>query len=659
MTLGPFKVRETPDMRIVLADGTSLSARVWMPVNANARPVPAILEYLPYRKRDGTCARDALTHPWFASYGYACLRVDMRGNGDSDGLMADEYTPVELADAVEVIGWIAGQPWCTGAIGMMGISWGGFNSLQVAALRPEALKAIITLCSTVDRFADDIHYKGGCLLAENLGWSGTMLAYSARPPEPMLAGEKWREMWLDRLHNEPHALETWLDHQHRDGYWKHGSVCENYKAITAATLAVGGWGDAYKNVVQALIENLDAPVKGIIGPWIHKYPHFAVPEPRIGFLQEAKRWWDRWLKGEATGVENDPDLRLYLMDSVRPRASYTDRPGRWIAQDFRRAPKLELHLNGEVLSDRPGPVAAQIDCPADTGMEAGEYCAIWLGPDLPGDQRRDDAVSTVFDTQSLERDLAIVGAPRVTLTLTSSAPVAQIAVRLNDVRPDGSVARITYGVLNLTHRESAEEPSPVPIGSTINVALTLDQIAYKLPAGHRLRLSLSNAYWPLIWPAPGASRLQISAGSVTVPLIAEEPVGVEFEAPDAAPPWNARTLREPGHERATRIDRVTGRVALELSDDFGEVEDLDHRLITSSMAREWWDIDPADPLSARGRTHWTETLRRDNWQVRIEASSALTADADNFHLTAHVEAFESDKPLFSKAFDKLIKRRLL
>lgn len=659
MTLGPFKVRETPDMRIVLADGTSLSARVWMPVNANARPVPAILEYLPYRKRDGTCARDALTHPWFASYGYACLRVDMRGNGDSDGLMADEYTPVELADAVEVIGWIAGQPWCTGAIGMMGISWGGFNSLQVAALRPEALKAIITLCSTVDRFADDIHYKGGCLLAENLGWSGTMLAYSARPPDPMLAGEKWREMWLDRLHNEPHALETWLDHQHRDGYWKHGSVCENYKAITAATLAVGGWGDAYKNVVQALIENLDAPVKGIIGPWIHKYPHFAVPEPRVGFLQEAKRWWDRWLKGEATGVENDPDLRLYLMDSVRPRASYTDRPGRWIAQDFRRAPKLELHLNGEVLSDRPGPVAAQIDCPADTGMEAGEYCAIWLGPDLPGDQRRDDAISTVFDTQSLERDLAIVGAPRVTLTLTSSAPVAQIAVRLNDVRPDGSVARITYGVLNLTHRESAEEPSPVPIGSTINVALTLDQIAYKLPAGHRLRLSLSNAYWPLIWPAPGASRLQISAGSVTVPLIAEEPVGVEFEAPDAAPPWNARTLREPGHERATRIDRVTGRVALELSDDFGEVEDLDHRLITSSMAREWWDIDPADPLSARGRTHWTETLRRDNWQVRIEASSALTADADNFHLTAHVEAFESDKPLFSKAFDKLIKRRLL
>lgn len=260
------KVTEQADMGIVLSDGCRLSARVWMPEDAEKNPVPAILEFLPYRKRDGTTARDNLTHPYFAGHGYACLRVDMRGNGDSEGLMEDEYSEQELADACEVIKWITAQPWSTGKVGMMGISWGGFNSLQVAALQPEALKAIITLCSTDDRYADDIHYKGGLLLNENLGWGATMLAYSSRPPDPAHVGEKWREMWLDRLENEPFLPAVWLKHQTRDDYWKHGSVCEDFSAIKAATLAIGGWGDAYKNAVPRLMQGITAPVKGSSAP---------------------------------------------------------------------------------------------------------------------------------------------------------------------------------------------------------------------------------------------------------------------------------------------------------------------------------------------------------------------------------------------------------
>ncbi len=659
MGLGPEKITENPDMGITLSDGTRLSARVWMPEGAASRPVPAILEYLPYRKRDGTCARDALTHPWFASRGYACLRVDMRGNGDSEGLMEDEYTAQELSDAVEVINWIAAQPWSTGKVGMMGISWGGFNSLQVAALQPEPLKAIITLCSTVDRFADDIHYKGGCLLGENLGWAGTMLSYSSRPPDPAIVGEKWRDMWVARLKNEPHLLETWLEHQTRDAYWQHGSVCEDYSAIKAATLAVGGWGDAYKNAVQQLVENLDAPVKGIIGPWIHKYPHFAAPEPRIGFLQEAKRWWDRWLKDEATGVEDDPDLRLFVMESEEPKPWYAERRGRWVAQDFRNAPTRILHLNGNMLADRPGPAHAVIDSPADTGGSAGEYCAIWLGPDLPGDQRRDDAYSTVFDTAPLPDPVSVVGAVEVDLELTSDKPIAQIAVRLNDVRPDGSVARITYGVLNLTHRDSSEHPAPMPVGEPVRIRVKLDQIAYALPAGHKLRLSLSNAYWPLIWPAPQQGKLTVTAGSVSIPMLADEGRAVTFEAPDAAPPWAIETLREPSNHRLTRTDQKTGVVMLELHDDFGEVEDLDHGLINGSTAREWWEINPADPLSARGQTHWTDTTRRGEWEVRTETFSELSADADTFHVTARIEAYEGRQRIFARNFEKVIPRKLM
>ena len=149
-TVGQFPnvVREVENRWITLMDGCRLAARLWLPADAEDRPVPAILEYVPYRKRDGTAARDELIHPYLAGHGYACVRVDLRGSGESDGLMADEYSARELADGKEVVEWIAAQPWCDGKVGMMGISWGGFNALQVAALRPAPLKAIVTLCST-------------------------------------------------------------------------------------------------------------------------------------------------------------------------------------------------------------------------------------------------------------------------------------------------------------------------------------------------------------------------------------------------------------------------------------------------------------------------------------------------------------------------------
>ena len=372
----PRRVQEIENLWIELKDGTRLAARVWLPDDAEQEPVPAVLEYLPYRKRDGTVWRDQLTHPWFAGHGYAGVRVDMRGNGESDGVMLDEYAPQEHEDALEVIAWLAAQPWCNGAVGMMGISWGGFNGLQVAARRPPALRAVVTLCSTDDRYADDIHYKGGCLLNENLGWSSTMFCYSSRPPDPALVGNRWMEMWQERLAAEPHLVETWLRHQTRDDYWKQGSVCEDWDAIQAPVLAVGGWSDAYSNAVPRLLANLKCPRKGIIGPWLHKYPHFAVPGPAIGFLQEAKRWWDRWLKGEATGVEQDPDLRAYINDWVPPRPYYEHRPGRFVAEAVWPSPAIaprRLALNAAGLEETPGAEQDLTLCsPQDTGTAGGD-----------------------------------------------------------------------------------------------------------------------------------------------------------------------------------------------------------------------------------------------------------------------------------------------
>ena len=260
----------------------------------------------------------------------------------------DEYLKQEHDDALEVIRWIAQQPWCSGAVGMMGKSWGGFNSLQVAARRPPELKAIITVCSTDDRYLDDVHYMGGCLLNENLTWGSVLMSFNAYPPDPELVGERWRTIWRDRLEHGVFFPEHWLAHPHRDGYWKHGSVCEDYGAITCPVYAIGGWSDAYSNAIPRLLAGLKVPRKGLIGPWAHLYPHDGVPGPAIGFLQEALRWWDQWLKGNDTGIMAEPILRVWMQESVRPRPFHKQRPGRWVEKYNGLRPASLFHGIGSI-----------------------------------------------------------------------------------------------------------------------------------------------------------------------------------------------------------------------------------------------------------------------------------------------------------------------
>jgi len=660
MTENLRKIIVDENLGIILSDGCRLSARTWIPENAHEFPVPAILEYLPYRKRDGTIARDELTHPYFAKRGYASIRVDIRGNGDSQGIMLDEYTSQELNDAVEVINWLAKQPWCSGTVGMMGISWGGFNSLQVAALQPKPLKAIITLCSTVDRYADDIHYKGGCLLNENLGWGSTMWAYSSRPPDPALVGQAWRKMWQERLEAEPFLPIGWLKHQRRDNYWKHGSVCEDFSKIKAATLAIGGWGDGYKNTVSHLVENLSCPVKGIVGPWIHKYPHFAVPGPRIDFLHEALRWWDRWLKNEKTNVENDPAYTVYLMDGVEPKSSYDYRKGQWVSFDQWPAqlPIKTLNLNKDFgLRKQKENVRKIISSPQTCGLDGGEYCAIWLGPDLPGDQRIDDVNSATFTTEELTKQIDIVGAPRVKLKLRPTTSTAQISVRLNHIHPTGASTRITYGVFNLGYVDGFDNPRKLRKGETISIEFNLDQIAYSVSKGHKIRLSISNAYWPLLWPTPEKGAIEVIAGSIDIPFINDGLYNFRQFLPEKADePWKTKTIRKATNTRKVIRNIGSDEVTVEIVDDFGSVRDLTHDLEIGSIAREWWTIQPDDPLSANGRTHWTEERSRGEWKTRTETFATMSSDAENFYIHAKLEAYENEKLFFEKEISETINR---
>jgi uncharacterized protein len=667
----PGEIVEIENVWITMSDGCRIAARIWLPAGTEQAPVPAILEYIPYRKRDFMRARDEPIHRYFAQSGYAAVRVDLRGSGDSDGVLFDEYSQQELEDALEIIAWIAAQTWCSGAVGMMGISWGGFNALQVAALRPPALKAIITLCSTDDRYADDAHYMGGCLLNENLQWGATLLTYCAYPPDPEIVGERWRAMWRERIDHLVPFPALWLQHQWRDDFWRHGSVCEDYGAISCAVYAIGGWADGYSNAVPRLMRGLSCPKKGLIGPWAHRFPHNGVPGPAIGFLQEAVRWWDHWLKGIDTGIMDEPLLRIWMQESVDPQPYHEERPGRWVAERSWPSARIE-HRRYYFRPGRLDPAAGRqitlaFSSPQTTGLGAGEWCAFGAEGEMPLDQRSDDGRSLTFDTEPLEARTEILGAPVVELDLAVDEPAALLAVRLSDVQPEGTSTLVTYGLLNLTHRDGHAQPEALEPGTFYRVRVQLNDIAHAFPAGHRIRIAVSTSYWPIAWPSPAAVILTLRTGNSALYLPVRPPSPDDdrlrpFEPPAAAAGPGRKTLRELPLRRTIEIDLATNETVYTFqSGEFGaalaRIEAIGMDLGYTFLKRH--RISEYDPLSAQTEIVQRTTMRRKNWSVRIESRARLTATRDAFQFSADLEAFEDDEPFGHRTWQLAIPRQLV
>ncbi|MGM0982576.1 MAG: CocE/NonD family hydrolase [Pseudomonadota bacterium] len=658
---------------IPLPDGSRLAARIWRPVDAEIHPVPAILEYLPYRKRDLTAERDVQMHPYWAGHGYAGVRVDIRGTGESDGVLTDEYLPSELEDGLAVLAWLEAQPWCTGDVGMIGISWGGFNGLQIAALRPPQLKAVITLCFTDDRYADDIHHMGGCLLADNLSWASTMFDGNACPPDPELVGERWREMWLERLEGSGMWLGQWLEHQRRDAYWKHGSVCEDYSRIQCPVYAVSGWADGYCNAVFRVLEGLSVPRKGLVGPWAHKYPHLGVPGPAIGFLQESLRWWDQWLKGIETGIMDEPMLRVWMQESVPPSARYDERPGRWIAEPAWPSPNIlpssfRLTEGHGLLPEADGEdndSTLDIRSPLSVGLYAGKWCSYNAPPDLPHDQRDEDGGSLIFQTPRLDAPVEICGSPLVELELAADQPVAMVALRLSDIGEDDKATRVSYGLLNLTHRDSDEHPEPLVPGQRYRVRIPLKHIAQQFAEGHAIRLALSTSYWPLAWPAPRPARLTIHPSRcrlilpMRAPRPAEEVALPAFGEPEGAPPL-AKTLLQPTQETWQVIrDLAQDRTTLEVINDEGRyrIDDIDLEIAARVTERYQYSYGSYDSVS--GWTEWQRSFKRGDWEVSTLTRTQLTSDPDNFRVRATLDAWEGETRIYAQTWDETIPRDLV
>src|SRR5271156_4848673 len=484
---------------IPMKDGVRLAANLYLPDNPlpatqRTEKFPVILEYLPYRKDDWTLARDWQLHAYEIRRGYIVARVDIRGTGASEGKPPDrEYSDQEQHDGLEVIDWLSKQPWSTGSVGMMGISWGGFNSIQLARLHPPALKAIIAVCATEELFHDDIHYIDNLMHADEFEMAMDLELGLTRAPdfptdEKSLATRFDAKPWFP----------LYLHHQRDSEFWRRASVApDHYADYTVPSFMVGGFLDGYRDSIPRFFEHSKAPIKALIGPWNHTFPHEAEPGPSIEWRAEAVRWWDHWLKGIQNGIMDEPRFEVYMRHWYPPDPNITGIPGEWRAEKTWppanvQTQTLSLEPNHTLGSGarlpNSNPTVHQLKYVPSIGAEAG----FWWG-DLTADQRPIDAYSLVYDSPPLEKDTAILGRPKAVLAVSSTAPLADWFVRLSDVAPDGTATLVTGAGQSGAQRDSAANPEDLAPHTIYTLPIELHVTSWVFPRGHRIRLAVSNA----------------------------------------------------------------------------------------------------------------------------------------------------------------------
>ena len=660
-------VKEIEHCWIPMTDGTRLSARLWLPQTQGNHPTPAIIEYIPYRKRDMVRLRDERNHPVFARHGYACVRVDMRGSGDSEGLMTDMYCPAEISDGLEVIHWIAEQDWCDGQVGMMGTSWGGTSSLQMASLRPDPLKAIIAVCATDDRFRDDIHHMGGCLLTDTLEWGATLPAILASPPDPETVGPNWRKIWQARLDRSTFPLENWIRHETRNTYWRHGSVSENVEDISCPMLLVGGWVDRYSNTVMNLLAQTKSPSWGIVGPWGHHYPDVAAPGPGINFQAEALRWWDRWLLGRKNDIEYEPRLRIWRQEYVAPQNKLHQRPGSWIAEN--QWPSVNVtsrtfQLGSGRLSD-VGEIAAEASVLIPDSLRIGSTSGDtgYFGRDggLPLDQREDDALSLVFDTEALESPIDILGRAVVKVSLQVNQPKATLVVRLNDVAPDGTSSRVVFGLCNLALDQEGVPDNTHPPDTQRTVEVQLPNTAYRFGKGHRIRLAFSASYWPLIWPSPKLTRITLDPAKtrLSLPCHQEDSSAkdVSFQDDLGRPPAPKAQFEGETLERWSRHDITTGSISSGWRQPLTRTAFSEIALEFAFETKAEFQVTPDEPNSASSEFQHRLQFTRQDSIIEVIGTAGLQSTVSDYHVFGRLEIRENDTLVFEREWHPVISRK--
>ncbi len=684
-------VRFIKNVMIPMSDGVQLAMDMHLPDGDDWQqtPRPLILEYIPYRKDDA--APYSGYHNYFAQHGFIGARLDCRGTGSSEGINTDEYTPREQQDCVEAIEWLAQQSWCSGRIAMFGASYGGFTCAQIAAHRPPHLTTIIPVYFTDDRYTDDCHYRGGCFRCYyDIGaYGSSMIGMNAMPPYPEYSGDNWARIWEEHLqHNTPYIL-AWLEHQTDSDYWWPGSLRGRYDQVKCSVFMIGGWRDGYPNSPLRTFENLRVPKKVLIGPWNHSRPDSAIPGPRINYLREVVRWCDYWLKGEENGMMDESPICIYMQTYDDPQADRTDTSGYWLIEttfppDGSSKENYWIGQDGELLSN------SSPTSPPDPPLEGkgeelpthaydaytyrptvGITGGLWSGGvpfGLPTDQRPDALYSLNYTTAPLDKPLAIIGAPKVVLHVSSTAPVMAFVARLCDVAPDGTSALVCNGVLNATRRQSFTHPTPLTPNEVYELTIDLDCTAWHFKPGHRIRLSICSADFPNLWPTPypGVNRVYRGADHpslLILPVVplrktvegklptdeaaferVESPINVYRLSPDE-PPW--QIIHDVLGDRMGLRTHTAGTSRVSPTTE-----------VTTDAQLEVWasNRNPADVV-ATGKHH--RRIVRNDGTITVDTSCCVRSTETAFHVTIDLYITVNNLPHHQRRWVQTFSRVLL
>jgi uncharacterized protein len=632
---GPAAVAADRGVRLVQAsipmpDGVRLAATLYMPADLQAgERVPALLEYLPYRKDDDEA--DYGAHAYFARHGYVGVRVDIRGFGNSGGAPPTrEYSAQEQEDCERVIAWLAQQPWSNGNVGMFGISWGGFNSIQMAMRRPPALKAILAVAATEALFTEDVHYMDGIMHVDE--FEVAMDLDQGRSGAPGFPLDE--DTLAKRMDSPPWSLD-YFRHQRNGPFWR--APVRRLEDIRIPCFLIGGFEDGYRNSLVRMLERLPAPVHAWIGPWNHDFPNTSIYGPRVEWRDQAVRWFDHWLKGIDNGVEHDPRLVFYLQHSHPPGTEPQNVPGEWRADSWPPAglqPATWFLAPNHQLSPT---AAARATDRLRYVPSAGAGLGFWWG-ELLGDQRPADAYSLSYDSAPLASDVAMFGRAHVRLLASADAPLADWFVRLEDVAEDGRVTAITGAGLNGAQRRSMDAPEPLVPGTEYALDLDLYLSSWVWPRGHRIRVIVSNAQWPMLWPTPYSMTTTLRLGGaegshIVLPIVpAHGPAPPPFAPPE--PVEQAPGVTTPGGDYAwpgswtLERDETRGRTSVRwrgsaaMKFPWGSFEH--HEQIV-------YQVDDAHPEAAAAEGQAESTERLTGRVLTYRGHLSFTSDARTFH----------------------------
>jgi predicted acyl esterase len=659
---------EIKEVWIPMPDGVRLAASLFMPADREATAkFPVLLEYLPYRKDESRKGRFAL-FSYFVSRGYVAARVDIRGSGTSEGKLIEyEYTDQEQEDGEAVIDWLSKQAWSTGKVGMFGLSWGAFNSIQMAMRNPPALKAIVAIMGTDDLFRDDCHFIDGMMHVDSYEFGQDIANILPAPPDYVIDEAYFR----DRFDTEPWLL-IYKRQQHDGPFWNRASLDSDYSSINIPTFVIGGWYDGYRDSVPRMLEKLDAPVKGMVGPWAHSWPNSPYPEPGIEWRHEAVRWFDFWLKGDDTGIMEEPRFAVYVREWHPP--GVVDRvPGSWRWEDgwpIERTKKLALYPQADHTLSDAKPIGGEgqnhwLRYIPTVGIEASGNVNWW--GDFPWDQRGTDAYSLVYDSDPLEQDLEILGFPRAILHVSADAPLANWIVRVCDIAPDGTVTQVAGAGISGAHRRSSEEPESLIPDQNYNLEYDLHFTSWVFPKGHRIRLAVNNALWPMIWPTPHAMTTILdvegaNASHIVLPVVPESGrAGPEFLPPAKDPELPGYGYLKIGDESVSgyaetrSIERIplASKTRIIASGASGSVYPWATIKYSEEMIHEAQDNDPAR-ASVTGKTCYTIEL--DDRTLIVEGDLSFTSDRENFYYAYTKRLLENGKLIKEKTWEETIPR---